>query len=265
MLKTKGESFKGKVVAISGSGNVAQFAAEKVLELGGKVVTLSDSSGSIYDPEGIDAEKLSWIMELKNNKRGRINEYASNYNVDFWEAKRPWGATCDIALPCATQNEINKEDAEVLIKNGCICIAEGANMPSEPEAVDIYLKNHILYGPGKAANAGGVAVSYFEWIRNISHIRLGRMNRRYEENRVRDIVNAINEITDKKIPEKTIKSIVYGAKEEDIVNSGLEDTMRLAFQGIKELKNKYNISNYRTAAYGIAIKKLEKSYLELGI
>ena len=174
MLKTKGESFKGKVVAISGSGNVAQYAAEKVLELGGKVVTLSDSSGSIYDPEGIDAEKLSWIMELKNNKRGRINEYASNYNIDFWEAKRPWGATCDIALPCATQNEINKEDAELLIKNGCICIAEGANMPSEPEAVDTYLKNHILYGPGKAANAGGVAVSGLEMSQNATNMHWSR-------------------------------------------------------------------------------------------
>ena len=174
MLKTRKESFKGKTVAVSGSGNVAQYATEKVIDLGGKVVTLSDSSGSIYDPEGIDTEKLQWAMDLKNNKRGRIKEYAENFGVEYWEGKRPWEATCDVALPCATQNEINQLDAETLIKNGCICVAEGANMPSTPEAIDVYLHNKILYGPGKAANAGGVAVSGLEMSQNATNIRWSR-------------------------------------------------------------------------------------------
>jgi len=174
MLKTKGESFQGKEVAISGSGNVAQYAAEKVIELGGKVITLSDSSGSIYDPNGLDTEKLTWVMDLKNNKRGRIKEYADKYGVEFWENKRPWSAKCDIALPCATQNEINKNDAKTLINNGCICIAEGANMPSNQEAVEIYLENKILFGPGKAANAGGVAVSGLEMSQNATSMHWSR-------------------------------------------------------------------------------------------
>ena len=144
MLKTRSESFKGKAVAVSGSGNVAQYATEKVIELGGKVVTLSDSSGSIYDSEGINTEKLQWVMDLKNNKRGRIKEYTEKFSGEYWGGKRPWGAKCDVALPCATQNEIDQKDAEGLIKNGCTCIAEGANMPSAPEAIDIYLKNKIL-------------------------------------------------------------------------------------------------------------------------
>ena len=174
MLKTKGESFQGKEVAISGSGNVAQYAAEKVIELGGKVITLSDSSGSIYDPNGLDTEKLTWVMDLKNNKRGRIKEYADKYGVEFWENKRPWSAKCDIALPCATQNEINKNDAKTLINNGCICIAEGANMPSNQEAVEVYLENKILFGPGKAANAGGVAVSGLEMSQNATSMHWSR-------------------------------------------------------------------------------------------
>ncbi len=166
MLKTRGESFKGKTVAISGSGNVAQYATEKVLELGGKVVTMSDSNGTVYDPDGIDTEKLKFVMDLKNVKRGRIKEYADKYKAEFWEGERPWKAKCDVALPCATQNEINEADAKMLIDNGCVCVSEGANMPSEPEAINVYLKSKILYGPGKAANAGGVAVSGLEMSQN---------------------------------------------------------------------------------------------------
>ena len=174
MLKTKNETFNNKLVAVSGSGNVAQYAIEKVIELGGKVVTCSDSAGSIYDPEGIDSKKLSWIMDLKNNKRGRIKEYAEKFKAEYWEGKRPWEVNCDVALPCATQNEIDKNDAEALIKNGCSCIAEGANMPSTPEAIEVYLKNKILFGPGKAANAGGVAVSGLEMSQNATSIRWSR-------------------------------------------------------------------------------------------
>ena len=171
--KTTG-TFPDKTVTISGSGNVAQYAMEKVNDLGGKVVSLSDSSGSIYDPEGINTEKLQWVMDLKNNKRGRIKEYAEKFGGEYWEGKRPWEAKCDVALPCATQNEINQVDAETLIKNGCICVAEGANMPSEPEAIDVYLNNKILYGPGKAANAGGVAVSGLEMSQNATSIHWSR-------------------------------------------------------------------------------------------
>jgi len=174
MLKTRGESFKGKTVTVSGSGNVAQYAVEKIIELDGHVVTLSDSSGSIYDPEGIDTEKLKWVMDLKNHQRGRIKEYTEKFGGEYWEGKRPWGAKCDVSLPCATQNEINQTDAETLITNGCICVAEGANMPSDPEAIDVYLNNKILYGPGKAANAGGVAVSGLEMSQNATNIRWSR-------------------------------------------------------------------------------------------
>jgi glutamate dehydrogenase/leucine dehydrogenase len=166
MLATRNETFEGKVVSISGSGNVAQYATEKVTQLGGKVVTLSDSSGYIYDPDGIDADKLAFVMELKNIKRGRIKEYADKFGVKYFEGERPWGVKVDVALPCATQNEINDEDAQTLVNNGCYCISEGANMPSTPEAIKIYLDNKILYGPGKAANAGGVAVSGLEMSQN---------------------------------------------------------------------------------------------------
>jgi len=166
MLKQHGDSIKGKTVCISGSGNVAQFAVEKVNELGGRVVSLSDSSGSIYDADGIDGEKFEFIMDLKNNKRGRIKEYADKFNCEYFEGQRPWNIKCDIALPCATQNEINKKDAENLVKNGCMCIAEGANMPTDPEAIDVFINNKILFGPGKAANAGGVAVSGLEMSQN---------------------------------------------------------------------------------------------------
>jgi glutamate dehydrogenase (NADP+) len=167
MLKTRGKSFKGMTVAISGSGNVAQYAVEKVNQLGGKVVTLSDSEGYIYDPKGVDAEKLAYVLELKNEKRGRISEYAKKYNCEFvGGGKKPWAVKCDVALPCATQNEVSGSEAETLVKNGCICVSEGANMPSTPEAVEIYIKAKILFGPGKAANAGGVATSGLEMSQN---------------------------------------------------------------------------------------------------
>jgi glutamate dehydrogenase/leucine dehydrogenase len=166
MLKTRGESFKGKIVTVSGSGNVAQYTVEKVNELGGKCVTLSDSEGFIYDPKGIDADKLNYVMWLKNEKRGRIKEYADKYGCDYFPGERPWGIKCDVALPSATQNEINGEEAKTLVKNGCICVSEGANMPSTPDAVEVYLAAKILFGPGKAANAGGVATSGLEMSQN---------------------------------------------------------------------------------------------------
>lgn len=167
MLKAKGiTDLKGQVVAISGSGNVATYTAEKVLELGGKVVTFSDSDGYIYDPDGIDREKLDFIFELKNVYRGRIREYAEKYGCKYVAGARPWGEQCTIALPSATQNELTGDDAETLIKNGCIAVSEGANMPSTPEAVEVFLKNKILYAPGKAANAGGVSTSGLEMTQN---------------------------------------------------------------------------------------------------
>ncbi len=174
MLKTKDDSIKGKIVTISGSGNVAQFATEKVIEMGGKVVTLSDSSGTIYDPDGIDTEKLAFVMELKNIHRGRIKEYADKYGVQYLEKQRPWSIKCDVALPCATENEIDEKDAKTLVKNGCFVVAEGANMPSNLEAVHHFLDSKILYGPGKAANAGGVAVSGLEMTQNSMRLAWSR-------------------------------------------------------------------------------------------
>lgn len=167
MLKTKGQSFDGKTVVVSGSGNVAQYAAEKARQLGGKVVTLSDSSGYIYDAEGIDEEKLAYVMEIKNVNYGRISDYLKKYpNAKFVEGKRPWEVKCDIALPCATQNELNGDDAKALIANGCICVSEGANMPSTPEAIIEFQNAKILFAPGKASNAGGVATSGLEMSQN---------------------------------------------------------------------------------------------------
>ena len=166
MLKTKGDSMKGKICTVSGSGNVAQYCTEKATELGGKVVTMSDSQGYIYDPDGIDTEKLEYVMWLKNVKRGRIKEYAEKYGCEYVQGKRPWGVKCDVALPSATQNEIDGDDAKTLMGNGCILVSEGANMPSTPDAIEVYLSSKILYGPGKAANAGGVAVSGLEMAQN---------------------------------------------------------------------------------------------------
>ena len=167
MLKTKGDSFEDKTVVISGSGNVAQYAAEKVIEFGGKVVTLSDSSGYILDNDGIDQEKLEFVMELKNEKRGRIKEYLDKYtNAEYFEGKTPWSVACDVALPCATQNELEESDAKTLVKNGCMLVGEGANMPCTPEAVTVFQDAKILFSPGKASNAGGVATSGLEMSQN---------------------------------------------------------------------------------------------------
>jgi glutamate dehydrogenase/leucine dehydrogenase len=166
MLKTRTESLKGKTVVVSGSGNVAEYATEKITQMGGKVVTLSDSGGFIHDPSGIDVKKLAWIMELKNIRRGRISEYAEKYGCAYYEGERPWKIKCDAAFPCATENEIDESAAKTLVSNGCIVVSEGANMPSTPEAVETFLNARILYGPGKAANAGGVAVSGLEMTQN---------------------------------------------------------------------------------------------------
>ena len=172
MLATKGDSYEGKTVAISGSGNVAQFAAQKATQLGGKVVTLSDSNGFIYDPDGIDAEKLKYVMYLKNVLRGRIKEYVQQYpSAQYFEGQRPWSVKCDIAMPCATQNELNEEEAKTLLANGCMCVAEGANMPTTPGAIAAFQSAKILYSPGKASNAGGVATSGLEMTQNSMRLR----------------------------------------------------------------------------------------------
>ena len=189
MLGTRGETLEGKTVTISGSGNVAQYAAEKVLDFGGKPVTFSDSAGTIYDPAGIDREKLAWVMDLKNNRRGRIKEYTDEFGGEYFEGRRPWHVKCDVALPCATQNEVNKEEAEALIKNGCYVVAEGANMPSIPEAIDVYQNAKILYCPGKAANAGGVAVSGLEMSQN--SLRLSWTREEVDE-RLHNIMKSIH-------------------------------------------------------------------------
>ena len=208
MLSTKGSSIKGKTVVISGSGNVAQYAAEKVIQLGGKVVTMSDSEGYIYDKAGITSEKLAFIMELKNERRGRIKEYASKYKCDFVAGKTPWGVKCDIALPCATQNELNGRDAEMLVKNGCIAVAEGANMPSTPEAVETFIKAKILFGPGKASNAGGVAVSGLEMSQN--SLRLS-WSREEVDKKLHEIMVAIHKTCVKYGTEGSFTNYVKGA------------------------------------------------------
>jgi glutamate dehydrogenase (NADP+) len=174
MLKTRGDSMKGKIVCVSGSGNVAQYATEKATMLGAKVVTASDSNGFIHDPDGITPEKLAFIMYLKNVKRGRIQEYAQKYGCAYHEGKRPWMIKCDVALPSATQNEVDESDAKTLIANGCFVVSEGANMPSTPEAIAVYQKARILYGPGKAANAGGVATSGLEMSQNSMRLSWSR-------------------------------------------------------------------------------------------
>ncbi len=167
MLATRGESFEGKTVVISGSGNVAQYAVQKTIQLGGKPVTLSDSNGYVYDPDGIDEDKLEYVLELKNIFRGRIKEYVERYpKAKYYEGQKPWGVKCDIALPCATQNELDGKAAEALVKNGCMCVAEGANMPSTPEAIAVFQAAKLLYAPGKASNAGGVATSGLEMTQN---------------------------------------------------------------------------------------------------
>ena len=191
MLNTKNDSFKGKIVAVSGSGNVAQYATEKATELGAKVVTLSDSSGYIYDEEGIDSNKLAFVMELKNVKRGRIHEYVEKYpSAKFFKGERPWGVKCDVALPCATQNELNQEEANTLVNNGCICVSEGANMPSTPEAIEVFQKAKIFFAPGKASNAGGVATSGLEMSQN--SLRLS-WTREEVDSKLHSIMHSIHE------------------------------------------------------------------------
>ena len=190
MFRKAGKSLTEKIVTISGSGNVAQFAAEKALLMGAKVVTFSDSDGSIYDPSGVDEERLAFLKELKGERRGRIEEYAKKFKCTYLAGKRPWGVRCQVALPCATQNEIELEDAKTLVKNGCDCVAEGANMPSTPEAVRVFLEKKILFGPGKAANAGGVAVSGLEMSQN--SLRLS-WTREEVEKRLAGIMSAIHQ------------------------------------------------------------------------
>ena len=189
MLKTKGQTLTDKVATVSGSGNVAEYATEKLIELGAKVVTLSDSSGFIYDPEGIDREKLDYVKELKQVRRGRISEYAEKYDVEFFAGKTPWQIKCDVAVPCATQNELNEDDAKALIKNGCIAVSEGANMPTTEDAISVFINAKILFAPGKAANAGGVAVSGLEMSQN--SMRLG-WTREDLDTRLRDIIANIH-------------------------------------------------------------------------
>ncbi len=189
MLKTRGENLEGKVCTVSGSGNVAQYTVEKLNQLGAKVVSLSDSNGTIYDPDGIDAEKLTFVLDLKNVRRGRIKEYAEKFGVEYLDGKRPWAIKCDCAFPSATQNEISSNDAKTLLKNGCCLVAEGANMPSTPEAIEQFITNKILYGPAKAANAGGVATSGLEMSQN--SLRLP-WTREEVEQRLHDIMIAIH-------------------------------------------------------------------------
>lgn len=191
MLKRKGDSFEGKKVVISGSGNVAQYAAEKALELGATILTLSDSGGYILDEEGIDTEKLQHVMYIKNEKRGRISEYLEKYpNAKYVAGERPWSVKCDVALPCATQNELNGEEAKTLIANGCMCVSEGANMPSTPEAIHEFQKGKILFAPGKASNAGGVATSGLEMSQN--SLRLSWSRKEVDE-RLKDIMEDIHD------------------------------------------------------------------------
>ncbi len=205
MLQTKGDDFEGKKVVISGSGNVAQYAAEKVIQLGAQVITLSDSGGYIYDKDGIDQEKLEWVMDLKNNRRGRISEYVEEYsNAEYHEGKTPWDVKCDIALPCATQNELDEDDAKMLIDNGCICVAEGANMPSTADAVHAFYNAKILFAPGKASNAGGVATSGLEMSQNSLRIS---WTREEVDERLKGIMEDIHD-----------SCIEYGKEEEGYCN-----------------------------------------------
>jgi len=204
MLKTKGESLEGKTVSISGSGNVAQYTCEKLTELGAKVLTMSDSGGFIHDKDGIDANKLAWIKDLKNNRRGRISEYAAEFGAEYYEGQRPWSVKVDIALPSATQNEVNAEDAKTLVNNGCICVSEGANMPCTPKAVEVFLEAKILFSPGKASNAGGVATSGLEMSQN--SLRLS-WTREEVDQKLHGIMNSIHEAC-----------VQYGSDSEGYVN-----------------------------------------------
>jgi len=205
MLATRGESYEGKTVAISGSGNVAQYAAQKATALGAKVVTLSDSNGFIYDPDGIDEEKLKYVFMLKNVQRGRIREYVSKYpTAQYFEGERPWSVKCDIAMPCATQNELNEDQAKTLVANGCTCVVEGANMPTTPAAISVFQNARILYSPGKASNAGGVATSGLEMTQN--SIRLGWSKEEVDQ-KLQSIMTNIHE-----------RCVEYGTEEDGYIN-----------------------------------------------
>lgn len=204
MLQTRGESLKGKTIAVSGAGNVSQYTIEKCIEVGAKVVTISDSEGFVYDPRGIDRKKLDYILDLKNERRGRISDYAKEYNLDFFEGERPWKIPCDIAFPNATQNELDGDDARTLLKNGCFCVGEGANMPSTSEAIHEFNKAQILYGPGKAANAGGVAVSGLEMSQNSQRLSWTRVE---VDNKLKQIMKQIHKKCEK-----------YGKGEDGYIN-----------------------------------------------
>jgi len=205
MLATQNDSFKGKTVVISGSGNVAQYACEKATELGGKVITMSDSGGYIVDNDGIDADKLAFIMDLKNVKRGRISEYVKTYSsATYFEGKRPWGEACDIALPCATQNELNDDEAKALINNGVKAVAEGANMPTTPEAIEVLQNANVLFAPGKASNAGGVATSGLEMSQNSLRFN---WTREEVDAKLNQIMNDIHE-----------SCVAYGKKEDGSID-----------------------------------------------
>lgn len=206
MLKLRGDTLKGKNVVISGAGNVAQYTAEKCIEAGAKVLTMSDSEGFFYDPEGINKEKLEFVMELKNVRRGRIKEYADYYNCEYFSNQKPWSIKCDIAFPNATQNELDENDAKILVKNGCFCVAEGANMPTTPKAIHVFEQAKILYAPGKAANAGGVAVSGLEMSQN--SLRYS-WDREKTDNKLKAIMQQIHEIC-----------VKYGKEEDGYVNYG---------------------------------------------
>nr|WP_069472585.1 NADP-specific glutamate dehydrogenase [Candidatus Marithrix sp. Canyon 246] len=204
MLKYHQQTIEGKTIVVSGSGNVAQYTVEKAIELGGKVVTMSDSSGFIYDPDGIDQQKLDFIKQLKQVRRGRISEYASEFKVKFYEKQKPWSIACDLAFPCATQNEINAEDAATLVKNGCLAVSEGANMPTEQAGINLFQQSKILYIPSKAANAGGVAVSGLEMTQNSMRLSWSREEL---DQRLRKIMQDIHD-----------KCVEYGKQEDGTVN-----------------------------------------------
>lgn len=210
MLQRTGDSMEGKTVCISGSGNVAQYAAEKCVQLGAKVLTFSDSKGYIHDPKGIDQEKINFVIDLKNNKRGRISEYVNQYpEATYHEGKRPWSVPCDVAFPCATQNELNLDEAKTLVKNGCICVAEGANMPTTPDAVHYFHDQKILFAPGKASNAGGVATSGLEMSQNSLRIS---WTREEVDERLKDIMaNIHNNCLDYGMEENGYCNYVKGA------------------------------------------------------
>ena len=249
-------NFEDKTISVQGFGNVGLNTCRSLDEDGAKIICISEKEGMIYDEKGLNIPNLISYKEEKGNIAGFPDgKFDKDPNKSLF-------VKCGILIPAALENSIVLKNVNYLNTE---LIVEAANGPISFRADKELNNKNIPIIPDILANAGGVAVSYFEWIRNISHIRLGRMNRRYEENRGREIVNAINQISNNKISKKSIESIVYGAKEEDIVNSGLEDTMREAFQDIKDLKNSANLKDFRTAAYGVAIKKLEKSYLELGI